>query len=83
MISIYLFEYFIIEVGLPVYLIFDLTEKGYFLTLPSVERTGDQFFVHPPTFQPRNREVAEEKPQVDNKHVLIKKRPESMARIEC
>ena len=83
MIGIYLIEYFIIEVGLPIYLIFDLTEKGYFLTLPSVERTGDRFFVHPPTLQPRNREVAEETQQVENKHVLIKKRTENIARVEC
>ena len=83
-ICIYLIEYFIIEVGLPVYIIFDLTERGYFLSLPgSVERPGDQFFVHPPTLQPRNREAAEEKTKVENRHVLIKKRSESMARVEC
>ena len=71
MLSFYVIDYFIIEVVTPLYLIFDLTEKGYFIKLPREEKRMVNFFVHPPTLQPRNRHGIIEEKLIFHKNNII------------
>ena len=86
MLTVYVVEYLVMQVLLPLVLIWDLTEKGYFIGTPRTERP-QHFFVNKPSYQPRNREVVWKRgvkvAARVNKHILIQKKQPEMAEISC